>query len=159
MNIDRRQPAKTRSSEATRAPKNPGAGMAQEVIASKLLGADSHETRRMIERTVLMAVEEHLKHNPKPYLKVLKEPPFKVDLDDPNAPGLANLTQRVLNLVNRRPEYRKLMEEARTEAIQARRPLGADYGAALYALIADATTDAIRQIAAEQEASRRRPEA
>jgi hypothetical protein len=140
-------------------PRPTGARLSQEMLVNMALGGDSQETRKMLERAVLEAVSEHFKYNPKPYLDVLKEPPYSIDLNDPNTPGLANLTQKTSDMLAQKPEWKALITRAKETAIQTQKPLSGDFGAEAYALVSDAATDAIRRIHAERERAASQPEA
>jgi len=140
-------------------PKPTGARLSQEMLVNMVLGGDSQETRKLLERSVLQAVTEHFKFSPKPYLSVLKEPPFAVDLNNPNTPGLSNLTQKALDILSQKPEWKNLVARAKETAVKTQKPLKEEFGAELYALVADATTDAIRRIAADREREANQPEA
>lgn len=157
MNIDRMPVRQTPQTEKVRTPRPAGPKLAQEMLVNMAIGGDSQQTRKLLERAVLQAVTEHFKLNPKPYLDVLKEPPFKVELNNPNTPGLANLAQRVLDILSQNPEWKKAIRRAKDTALETQKPLGPELGDEVYALLADATTDAIRKIAADQSAGR--PEA
>jgi hypothetical protein len=140
-------------------PKPTGARLSQEMLVNMVLGGDSQETRKLLERSVLQAVSEHFKYNPKPYLDVLKEPPYSIDLNDPNTPGLANLAQKAMDMLSQKPEWKALQAKAKDTALKTQKPLGEEFGAELYALVTDATTDAIRRIAADRERAANQPEA
>jgi len=151
MNIDRTPAQPAPRPKAERTPKPTGARLAQEMLVNLVVGGDSQETRKLMERAVLQAVAEHFKFSPKPYLGVLREPPFSVDLNNPNTPGLSNLTQKAVDVLSQKPEWKALVARAKDTATKTQKPLSADFGAELYALVADATTDAIRRIAADRE--------
>lgn len=123
--------------------KKTGQQLAHEMLVNLAMGGDAQETRKMLELSVLQSINEHFKFNPKKYLDVLKEPPFLVDLNDPNTPGLKNLAQLVSNELSMRPEWKAMSKRIKEAAMKG--PLSADLGAEAYALIADATTDAIRK--------------
>jgi len=123
--------------------KKTGQQLAHEMLVNLAMGGDAQETRKMLELSVLQSVTEHFRYNPKKYLDILKEPPFQVDLNNPNTPGLKNLAQLVSNELSMRPEWKALSKRIKEAA--AKGPLGSDLSAEAYNLISDATTDAIRK--------------
>lgn len=125
--------------------KKTGQQLTQEMLVNMTIGGDAGETRKMLELSVLQAVSEHFKFNPKKYLEVLKEPPFKVELNDPNTPGLQNLAQLVSHELSTRPEWKALLKRTKDSALKNAGPLNEELGFEAYALISDATTDAIRK--------------
>jgi hypothetical protein len=159
MNIDRLPAKQMPQPKLEKAPKSTGARLGQEMLVNMIVGGDSQVTRKMLEHMVHQAVIEHSKYNPRPYLDVLHEPPFSVDLNDPNTPGLSNLTQKTVNELSQRPEWKALVARAKEAAAKTQKPLSPDFGAELYALVADATTDAIRRIAADRERNANQPQA
>lgn len=122
-----------------------GQQLTQEMLVNMAIGGDAGETRKMLELSVLQAVSEHFKFNPKKYLDVLKEPPFKVELNNPNTPGLQNLAQMVSHELSTRPEWKALLKRTKDSAAKNAGPISDELGFEAYALISDATTDAIRK--------------
>lgn len=121
---------------------SPGQRLAHEMLTGMALG-DATNTRKSLERSVLESVSDHLKHNPKKYLDILKEPPYLVDLENPNTPGLANLAQLVSHDLSMREGWKALLKRAKNKS-EAGLGVDPETSAEAYAMIADATTDSIR---------------
>jgi hypothetical protein len=64
-----------------------------------------------------------------------------------------------MDMLSQKPEWKALQAKAKDTALKTQKPLGEEFGAELYALVTDATTDAIRRIAADRERAANQPEA
>ncbi len=113
-----------------------------EMLTQMSLG-DASQARKALERSVLQVIQENLKKIPKTMLDMLKQPPYAIDLESGDSPGLQNFTQLVSNTLSMDERWKDRLQQAKKSTEAGGRP-DLDTCSELYRSITKATQAALR---------------